>query len=367
MRRLSTKLALAMVVVAIVTAAIALPAAIVYTENRLDGLPSAERDRAVAQIRLNSWDDFDGLAEWAAVCVASGAVGVALGWLLARRITRPLRVVSATADRLAAGDLDARTGVRRGDEVGQLAADFDAMADDLQRLETDRRTANAAIAHELRTPVTVVRARLQAANDGLLELDGDEIGTLIDQLDGLTAIIEDLRVLSLATAGRLTVHPEPLELEPLLQAQVVALTAAATERHVQLELTRGADVTVCADRNRLAQVVGNLITNAIDHTPPNGEVRVSCARRTATDTGGSDQVVIVVSDTGPGFPEPVTREIFEPFHAGDRPDAPSSSSSGLGLAIVAAIVAAHDGTVDARNTSSGAEVTVVLPAPLRAR
>lgn len=352
--RLSTKLAAAMAVVAIVTAALALPAAIVYTEHRLDGLPRQQRDEALAQIELNSWDDFDGLAEWAVVTLVAGTVAVAIGWLLARRMVRPLRTISGTARQLAQGDLDARSGLHRRDELGQLADDVDAMANDLQRLENERRTAAAATAHELRNPVTILRGRLQGARDGLLQLDDDEIALLIDQLDGLTRIIEDLRILSLATAGRLVILPEPIDLTDLVSTQVAALVPFAAEHDVRLVFDPGPRVVAMADSDRLAQALTNVTINAVRHSPPGHDVQLGCRTRRAPD--GAESAEITVTDAGPGFPD----ELGDPFTAFTTGDA--SGGSGLGLAIVKAIIEAHGGSVAASNRSAGSVVTLTIPA-----
>lgn len=352
--RLSTKLAATMAVVAVLTAVLALPAAIVYTEHRLAGLPPALRDRATAQIELNSWDDFDGLAEWGAVSLIAATAAVGIGWLLARRIVRPLGAISATARRLADGDLEARSGVSRRDELGQLASNFDAMAEDLQRLERERRTAAAVISHELRTPVTIARARLQAASEGLLELDEGEFAVLIDQLDGLTRIIEDLRILSLATAGRLTLYPERLDLTEVVAAQVTALAPLAAERDVGLVFARRSKVTTNADRDRLAQAISNLIINAIRHSPPHGEVVIECQVHP-----GSALAEITISDSGPGF-SPAIGDPFEPFSIGGEPNG-RSQRSGLGLTVVKAIADSHVGQVKATTRPDGATVSLTLP------
>lgn len=352
--RLSTKLAAAMAVVAIVTAALALPAAIVYTEHRLDGLPRQQRDEAMARIELNSWDDFDGLAELGVVVLVAGTLAVAIGWLLAQRMVRPLRTISGTAGRLARGDLDARSGLHRRDELGQLAMDVDAMADDLQRLETERRTAAAATAHELRTPVTIVRGRLQAAQDGLLHLNEDELALLVDQLDGLTRITEDLRILSLATAGRLTILVEPVDLSELISARVAALGPMAAERDVRLLVAPGPSVVAMGDGDRIAQAVTNLAINAIRHSPPGGEVRLGCEPRRAPDRAA--WVEITVTDNGPGFPT----ELDDPFTAFVTGD--TTGGTGLGLAIVKAIADAHGGDVSASMGSPGSVVTFTVPA-----
>jgi signal transduction histidine kinase len=233
------------------------------------------------------------------------------------------------------------------------------MAEDLQRLENERRTAAAATAHELRTPVTIVSARLHAARDGLLQLDDHEIAVLIAQLDGLVRIIEDLRILSLATAGRLTLRPEPLALDEVISALVAALAPTAADSHVRLVFNPGSTVTLEADRDRLAQVITNLTMNAIRHSPPHGEVRIGCALRAGAPAGRT-LAEISISDSGPGFPAEVG-DPFEPFISG-RPTGDRPQGSGLGLTIVKAIVEAHGGTVRTSNHPPGATVVVTIPA-----
>jgi signal transduction histidine kinase len=285
------------------------------------------------------------------------AVALALGALLVRSITRPLRRLTAASRAIASGDLEARVPVRSQDEVGQLAAAFNQMAADLARAEESRRQQAADIAHELRTPLAVIQGQLEALADGIFPADAEHLEPVLAQTQLLTRLIEDLRTLSLADAGRLTLSPVSVNVGEWADGVVSGFQAVAAERGVALNLEIAGNLPeVRVDPGRMSQVLGNLLDNALRHTPEGGRVAIHVTRQ------GRD-VVVTVADTGPGVPPEHLPYLFERFWRGDPSRSRRTGGSGLGLAIAQRIVEAHGGRMWAENAPAGGlRVGFSLPA-----
>ena len=287
-------------------------------------------------------------------------VAAALGvtqWL-ARGMTAPLRQMTAAARRMAAGDYGQRVTVTSGDEVGELARTFNAMAGDLASADLERRRLVATVSHELRTPLTAQRALLENLADGVVSPDADTLGAALGQAERLSALVDDLLDLSRIDAG-----VAPLRLAEVSVADV--LRRAADEAALG---PRGADpstsprlrvrvdpedLRVTADRDRLAQLVANLVDNAVRHSPAGGAVRLEAAA-----TG--DTWTLEVRDDGPGIPAADAHRVFERFGTGSD----AAGGTGLGLAIVRWVCELHGGRVEAVPTppgGSGALLRVTLP------
>ena len=299
--------------------------------------------------------DLLGSLSWAVAI--SAAVAVLIGALLARLISKPVEEVSKAARLVAGGDLSARASVPFGNlELVNLTRNFNRMALGLETLERERREMIADIAHELRTPLAVVQARLDAFEDGVLEPTGEQMALMSMQIGLLTRLVSDLRTLSLADAGRLPLQVAPLDLSALSlrisQSFASKAQAAGIELHTDLPTD---ELPVDGDRDRLGQVLVNLLENAVRYTPPGGQVSVT-ARREGV------HACLVVRDSGPGFPVGSEQQVFARFFRADESRGRDSGGSGLGLAIVAALVRAHGGQVRASNhAQGGAEVEVSLP------
>lgn len=284
-----------------------------------------------------------------------------LVWWSARRFARPLTHLSAAANRLTTGDLTARAALsrsltRRSDETARLLRDFNVMAASLERLERERRYGVAATAHELRTPVTVLRGRLEGLRDGVLPASPQELEKLIGHADLLSSLIEDLQLLSLAEAGQLRLDLGPVEVQDVLIRLHADHLKAAQARGIDLLLDLCAEpVRVTGDRRRLEQVIHNLLTNALRHTPPHGTVRIKLEMEAGA-------VHIEIHDTGTGFTAEALNRAFERFYSG--PDRERGrGGSGLGLAISNSLIEAHGGEMRLFNTETGAGVRVTLNAP----
>jgi two-component system sensor histidine kinase AdeS len=286
----------------------------------------------------------------AAVVIAIG-LAVLIGAQLARRIVLPLASLAATARRITDGDLTARAVVsdRSLRETAELVDDFNRMAERLQALAAGMISWNAKIAHELRTPVTILKGRLEGVADGVFEMDPRTLTSLLRQVDGLARVVEDLRVVSLADSGHLDLRLETVDLAEVVGdlREVVepGLTAAGFEVVWRLESA----VVVC-DPTRIRQAALALVENARHHATPG----LLCIR-TAPFSGVAR---LSVEDDGPGIPADRAAEVFEAF----KRDATYASGTGLGLAVVRAVADAHDGRAFHRSTvGDGSLFTVEIP------
>jgi two-component system sensor histidine kinase BaeS len=281
------------------------------------------------------------------------AIGVTV--LVGMRLVGPLRALTAAAVRMRGGDDGARVRVTGRDEIASLGAAFNDMAEHRRRTESLRRAMVGDIAHEMRTPVTNIRGWLEAADDGVVPLDKELVTSLLEEAVLLQHVIDDLQDLSAADAGELRLHPQPVDVAEILHAVADAFAPAAERAGVALAVAaRPAPLT--ADPIRLRQAVGNLVTNAIRHTPPGGRVTLSAR------TAGS-QIAIDVADTGPGIPAEQRALVFERFWRAEKSRSRQTGGSGLGLAIVRKLTEAHGGTVTVASTpGEGATFTLLLPA-----
>ncbi len=295
-----------------------------------------------------------------ALLAAAGASVV--GFVIAGRIAAPLRRLEQAAGAVAGGDLARRSGLAdRGDEIGALGRSFDTMAGELEAAEATRRRFFQDAAHELKTPLAVVEATAAAVLEGVYEHDDRHLETIRAQSRILARIVDDLRTVSLAESGALPLRLEGLPVADAVHAAVQGFSARAELAGVRLEQAAPAGLVVLADRDRLAQVLGALLDNAIRHTPSGGAVGIAAS----TDVVDAGRVVrIVVSDTGPGLVADEAAHVFDRFYQADPARDRTSGTSGLGLSIVRALVEAQGGTVGVETTPGvGARFWIRLPAP----
>jgi signal transduction histidine kinase len=296
--------------------------------------------------------------EVALVLVAVAAAGVAslVGGVVAGRIARPLERLERVAASVAAGDLDGRSGLaERQDELGSLGRSFDAMAASLARDEETRQRLIQDVSHELRTPLTVIDATVDAMLDGVWPREDRHLETVRAQSRILARVVDDLRTVALAESGHLPMLTAPVALQPLLTEVADGFTARAAAGGLKVTAAAGHGLVVLADRDRLAQVVGALVDNALRHTPAGGVVALQ-------GTAAGDRVVITVRDTGPGIPPDDLPHVFGRFYRAEAARDRASGGSGLGLAIVAALTGAMGGSVRAANDPAGGAVfRVELP------
>ncbi|MFD0688676.1 sensor histidine kinase [Actinomadura fibrosa] len=281
------------------------------------------------------------------------AVGFSV--LVATRLTRPMRAVTAAARRMRAGDGSARVMVRAKGEAGELGAAFNEMSEHLDRMERQRKAMVSDVSHELRTPLSNIRGWLEAAQDGVAELDPALTASLVEEAVLLQHIVDDLQQLALADAGKLRLNPEPVDVADLLEQTATVHRAAAAAAGLVLTVEVTGRPHLDADPVRLRQAVGNLLTNALRYTPSGGRVGL----RAYADGG---DVLIEVADTGPGIAPEHLPYVFDRFWRAEKSRSRQTGGSGLGLAIVRQLAEAHSGSAAVRSEPrQGATFTLRLP------
>lgn len=288
--------------------------------------------------------------------LGTGALALVIGGLLARTLTRPLRALTAATHALAEGELGQQVEVRSKDEIGELAASFNQMSANLARASRLRRQMTADVAHELRAPLSLIQAHAEALRDGVFPPSVETFSLIHDEAIRLSRLVDDLRTLSLADAGELRLVKRPTAPGPLLERAVAMQLVRAQGQEVALEALIAPDLPeVQVDADRLLQVLGNLLDNALRHTPVGGQVRCSA-------TAAAGEVTFAIADNGPGIAPEDLPNIFERFYRADKSRQRDGSGSGLGLAISKAIVEAHGGRIQARSDQGhGATLSVSLP------
>ncbi|MFD3876966.1 sensor histidine kinase [Streptomyces microflavus] len=297
----------------------------------------------------------------AAALVLALTVGASV--LAGARLVRPLHALTGAAQRMRDGEEHASVPVRGDDEIGRLAAAFNDMSAHRARLEEQRKAMVSDVAHELRTPLSNIRGWLEAAQDGLADPDPAFVDSLLEEAVQLQHIIDDLQDLAAADAGVLRLHPEPVPVEELLGQVAAAHQARAETAGVTLTVVAGAAPVLHADPVRLRQAVGNLVSNAVRHTPAGGKVTLRAYREGPGSGPGPEVVVIEVADTGTGIPAADLPYVFDRFWRAEKSRSRRTGGSGLGLAIVRKLAEAHGGTAGATSTEGqGSAFTLRLPA-----
>jgi signal transduction histidine kinase len=256
---------------------------------------------------------------------------------------------------MARGELRQEVPVRSADELGTLTETFNRMSADLARANELRRQQITDIAHDLRTPLTVITGYIEALRDGVLKPTPARFEAMNTEAQHLKRLVDDLRTLSLADAGELSMQPQPTAPRALLDRLAAAYTPQAAARGIALAVDAAPDLPeVAVDPERMAQVLGNLVTNALRHTPAGGRIDLSAQVQSA-------HVVLTVADTGEGIPPDMLPHIFDRFYRGDPARSQPDGESGLGLAIAKSIVEAHGGTIAATSTPGhGTTFTITL-------
>ena len=277
-----------------------------------------------------------------------------------RGIARPLSDVMAAADAVAEGDLSVRVPVHGRGEFDRLAESFNRMIEELERADQQRRNLTADVAHELRTPLHIIQGNLEGILDDVYEPTEEHIGATLDETRLLARLVDDLRTLSLVESGQLLLVWEPVDVIELLADVGTSFSGQAEAAGIDLRVEADGDpstMTVSADVGRLDQVLGNLVANALRHTPAGGTITLR-----AEPTNGS--VRIIVRDTGEGIPAEDLPYIFDRFWRGDRSRSHAGGAgSGLGLAIARQLVWAHGGRIGVESEpGQGTTFTIELPA-----
>lgn len=332
----------------------------IEVNGRLVGIliPGGGPPPPIRDALLGQRNDFLARTSRAVVLAALGATAVSLllGLVLARTLTRPVQELTTATRAVAQGELNQQVSVHSDDELGQLARAFNQMSADLARAQGLRRQMTADVAHDLRTPLSLILGHAEALSDGVLPPTQETLHVIHDEARRLNRLIEDLRTLSLAEAGELSLAPRPAAPRDLLARTVNAHAPAAQQKAITLQQEAAEGLpAVFADPDRVAQVFDNLLTNALRHTPPGGTITL-----TATETAAAVQFSVM--DTGPGIPTDDLPNVFERFYRADKARQRGEGGSGLGLAIAKSIVAAHNGRIWAESTpDTGTTFSFTLP------
>ncbi len=284
-----------------------------------------------------------------------GGVAILLALLLSFRLLRPVGQLTRAASRMAGGDLSQRVEAKGKDELATLGISFNRMAESLQQAEQNRQAMTADIAHELRTPIAVQRAHLEALQDGVYPLTAENLQPVLDQTELLIRLVDDLRTLALADAGELRLEKRRVDLGELARSVVERFKPEADGKGIALRYTGPREaIEKEVDPRRIEQILNNLFSNALRHTPAGGRVEMTLESKV-------ERTAIRVADSGSGIPPEALGHIFERFYRADRSRSREEGGSGLGLAIARQLALAHGGDLRAKNRpEGGAEFTLEL-------
>jgi two-component system, OmpR family, sensor histidine kinase BaeS len=293
-------------------------------------------------------------AGWVIAALAVVLAG-ALALILGRAFVTPVQRVADATHRVAAGNYATRVPVHSSDELGRLAADFNRLAETLERNETLRRRFMADVSHELRTPLAVLSAELEALEDGVRPLTREALASLRGEVTALSKLVNDLNQLALADVGALAYRKERVDLVPLLAQALDSYRDRLAERELGVDTAFAEHAVVFGDADRLVQMFRNLLENSARYTDRGGRVRVATRR-------DGDRVLVDFDDSAPGVPREALPHLFERFYRVDASRSRAHGGAGLGLAISRSIADAHDGAISAENSPlGGLRVRVALP------
>ena len=289
--------------------------------------------------------DFMDRLRWS--LLLAGAVGAlaagVTGLLAGRHITRRLRALAEGATAIAAGDLSRRVADSSADELGELAGAFNRLADSLASQEEARQRLVADIAHELRTPLGVLQAEIEALQDGVTQATAERLSSLHEETDLLARLVDDLRTLSLADSGQLSLQRREDDLAGIAERAIAAIAGQAQDKGINLELAvDGGLPPVTVDGDRVAQVLRNLLSNALRSTEDGGRITVAVRAE-------AGRAVVEVADTGAGISQEALPHVFDRFYRADPSRSRTTGGSGLGLAIARQLVSSHGGEISVRS------------------
>ena len=289
------------------------------------------------------------------IAAGAGLMALLFGIVLARTISYPVSELKSATQLVAQGELGHQVSVRSSDEIGQLTASFNKMSADLAKANKLRRQMTADIAHDLRTPLSVLQGYTEALDEGKLPGNSEIYQSMHRQVKHLNRLVEDLRTLSLADAGQLSLHPMAIAPRDLLEHTALIYTQQAEKQKVTLDLDIPQQLPqIKVDLDRLVQVLGNLISNALRHTPAGGHIRLVAEN-------AQQQLVLRVQDSGAGIDPEDLPHVFDRFYRGDKSRS-TNGESGLGLAIARSILEAHNGRITVTSTSGqGTTFIITLP------
>jgi signal transduction histidine kinase len=292
--------------------------------------------------------------------IITGLVGIFLAFMLSyylsNKISKPLSQLSRATTSIATGDYGSQVDVRGGKEVEELACAFNSLSTTLKDNERLRKNMVADISHELRNPLAAERGYLEAMEDGIIEIGPEALDVLYKHNTLLSRLVEDLRQLSLVDAGQMELDTKPMRIDRVFDMVASSFKHQRLEKRISLKMDIEYRLPeVEGDQARITQVLSNLMNNAILYAPPGGRIEMGAA-------GQGDEVVISVSDSGPGIAKEELGYIFERFYRTDKSRARDSGGTGLGLSIAKALVEAHKGRIWVESEAgSGTTISFTLP------
>lgn len=289
---------------------------------------------------------------------AVGAIIIALilGVILSRTITRPILELTKATHEVAGGNLHQQVPIRSRDEIGELAQSFNKMSGDLSRSFNLRKQMTADIAHELRTPLSLIIGHAEGVHDGVLQPNRENFEIIREEAERLEKLVNDLRTLSLADAGELSTEFQPVDINTFLSDIHSHYISLFNQKRISLDL-EPAPVILKAnlDPNRFAQVLNNILDNALRYTPEDGKVTLKAG-------GSGNKIEIVIQDSGEGVSPEEAQRLFDRFYRVDESRTRDDGGSGLGLAIARSIVEMHKGRIWAESeTGRGLKIVIELP------
>lgn len=287
-------------------------------------------------------------------------IAMAVTWLFTRRVQRTIGTVTRSAERIATGDYRVRTArAGLGAEFDVLTATINELAERLEAVESTRRRLLSDLGHEMRTPLATIDAHLEAIEDGVRTADAETMSVLRSSTDRLERLARDISAVSKAEEGQVPIEPRPVRAADLIRAATTAARPAAESKHVELvESVESGSTKVLADPERMGQVLGNLLENAIRHSPVYSEIVVSSRK------SGDSWAELAVADSGEGIPPEDLGHVFDRFYRVDTARNPAHGGSGIGLTITRALVEAHGGYITATSPGPGDGATFRIRLPV---
>ena len=282
-------------------------------------------------------------------------IALILGLMLARHISRPLRELAQTVDTLSSGNYEVRATVARKDEVGRLGKGVNRLAESLAENRSIRRRWMADIAHELRTPVAVLKGEIEALQDGLRPADESTLASLGEEAEQLSRLIDDLQTLALSDAGALEVQMETLDFSGLVRQQLRTFSSRLADQNIRVSEKLPETAMIHGDAQRLRQLLHNLLENSCRYVDEHGSLEL-------TIVPGEETMTLLLDDSGPGLTDDQRSSLFERFYRADASRSRANGGSGLGLSICRNIARAHHGKIRALNSPlGGLRIELVLP------
>jgi signal transduction histidine kinase len=285
----------------------------------------------------------------------TGFLSFLVAVLFAKRFSQPITAMNRIAKNMTTGNLDTRVQKLPGDEIGELGASLNSLAERLQQVDELRKKMTADVAHDLRTPLTTVKSHLEGIIDQVIPASNENLESLLEEINRLTALVDDLQAVAIADTAIHHFQTEPIELKSFLEDLLRKMSPLFKERHIDLKLEECRPVTLALDRSALTKILQNLLANALKFTPGGKQVTVKASRL-------SQSVVIEVRDQGIGISGQDLPYIFERFYRADPSRNRESGGFGLGLTIVKELMEAMGGTVEVESVlDKGSTFTIRLP------